>query len=487
MSANMSVVICSLNGAVGVDRCLRALAKQTIRPSLELIVVDDGSTDATSDVGQAHGAIVVRHSTNRGLAAARNSGVAAATAPVVAFLDDDCEPDQVWAEQLLMGYEKRVIGTGGPILPASRYGFIMRFLERNNPLKPQEANLAESDQLIYRLKLYLQRQWKQTDEFASREVYSFAGANMSFLRQTLIEVNQFDERFRFGGEELDLCIRLRHAFPSRRLVFVPKAQVAHHFEPSMNDILRRSRAYGRGSARLYRKWPSMPPTLFPGPLLVLVILLLCRRFRPLSAVAVAVPHLLYPRGLHYAISSRSGVSLLDAYMQLAQETCGSIGFVEGLWLFRHIVPEGGTTTAQPATHHERPAAAVSVKEVGGPSPSNRGGSAACRRAARSGKCIARLMRLPGSSVRANNKTSNDTRNIPANLKEGDTVGRASHIGMANPGCLYSYPSAGCRGKPDGRRPSSTEECRTSRKPRYLYISSFPETAKSANADRANWN
>lgn len=349
----MSVVICSLNGADGVDRCLRALARQTIHSSLELIVVDDGSTDATSDVGRAHAAIVVRHSTNLGLAAARNSGIAAATAPVVAFLDDDCEPEQVWAEQLLTGYEEGVIGAGGPILPARRYGFIMRYLERNNPLKPQEANLAESDRLIYRLKLYLQRQWIRTDEFAPREVYSFAGANMSFLRQALIEVSQFDERFRFGGEELDLCIRLRYASPSHRLVFVPMARVAHHFEPSMHAILRRSRAYGRGSARLYRKWPSMPPTLFPGPLLVLVMLLLSKRFRSLATAAVAIPHLLYPRGLRYAISSRSGVSLLDAYIQLAQETCGNIGFVEGLWLFRHLVPEVGTTTAQTATHQEK--------------------------------------------------------------------------------------------------------------------------------------
>jgi glycosyltransferase involved in cell wall biosynthesis len=346
VSADMSVVICSLNGADGVDRCLRALARQTIRSSLELIVVDDGSTDATSDVGRAHAAIVVRHSTNLGLAAARNSGLAAATAPVVAFLDDDCEPEQAWAEQLLTGYEKGVIGTGGPIRPGRCSGFIMRYFERNNPLKLQEANLADSDRIIYRLKLYLQRQWTLTERFESREVYSFAGANMSFLRQALIEVGQFDERFRFAGEELDLCIRLRRAFPSRRLMFIPEAQTVHHFEPSMRDILRRSHAYGRGSARLYRKWPSLPPTLFPGPLLVVAMLLLSKRFRPLAAAAVAIPHLFYPKGLRYAILNRSGETLLDAYIQLAQEISGNIGFVEGLWLFRHIVPEVDPKTVQ---------------------------------------------------------------------------------------------------------------------------------------------
>jgi glycosyltransferase involved in cell wall biosynthesis len=352
VSGRMSVVICSLNGADGVDRCLRALAKQTIRSSLELIVVDDGSIDATSDVGRVHAATVIRHSTNRGLAAARNSGLAAATAPVVAFLDDDCEPDQVWAEQLLASYEPGVIGVGGPIVPAGRQGMVLRYLERNNPLKPQEANLARSNRLSYRLKLYLRRQWTGSDDFTSRDVYSFAGANMSFLRQALTAADRFDERFRFGGEELDLCIRLRLTFPDGRLAFEPRARVTHYFKASVSDILRRSRAYGRGSARLYRKWPTVLPTIFPGPVLILVMLLLSKRFRPLATAAFAVPHILYPNGLRHAISRRSCECLLDAYLQLGQEACGNVGFLEGWWLFRSLTPIVGSATAQTVNYHE---------------------------------------------------------------------------------------------------------------------------------------
>lgn len=346
MSVKLSVVICSLNGAAGVDRCISALEQQTIYSSLELIVVDDGSVDATSEVGRTHGAIVIRHETNLGLAAARNSGINAATAPVVAFIDDDCEPGPKWAEQLLAGYEDDTIGVGGAIVHGANDGYILGYLERNSPFRPQEINLAKSNSIFYRFYLYLGRQWTQKENFLQREVYSFLGGNMSFLRQSLIDVGKFDERFRFGGEELDLCIRMRRDFPLSRLMFIPDVSMMHHFKPSrrstrpsLRDTLRRSYAYGRGAARLYRKWPSMPPTFFPGPLAILTILMLSAWVPVLAVVAFIMPQLLYPRGVRFAFRHGCAASLLDAYVQLAQELWGNIGFIEGLWRFRHLVPE----------------------------------------------------------------------------------------------------------------------------------------------------
>ena len=337
MPADLSVVICSLNGAAGVDRCLQALAAQK-DTDLEVIVVDDGSTDDTSDVAREHGVTVIRHEVNRGLAAARNTGVQAATAPVVAFLDDDCEPEPEWARELVDAYTDGVVGVGGAVVPCAPDGYMLGYLQRNNPLLPLESNLARSQKLPYRLYLYALRQWKPEDRHDRREVYSLVGANMSFARGALLEA-PFDERFRFGAEDLDMCLRLPRDFPGARLVVTPDAVVRHHFVPSLRDTLRRSRGYGRGCARLYRKWPSMRPTIYPGPVLVAALLVAAVFFPLLLIAAVALPQLLYPSGLRLAITRRQPACVLDAYVQLAEEATGNIGYIQGLWIYRHLVPE----------------------------------------------------------------------------------------------------------------------------------------------------
>jgi glycosyltransferase involved in cell wall biosynthesis len=337
MPADLSVVICSLNGAAGVDRCLAALAAQK-DVELQVIVVDDGSTDDTSATAREHGVTVIRHETNRGLAAARNTGVRAVSAPIVAFLDDDCEPEPEWGRELLAAYEDGVIGVGGDVVPYAPEGFMLGYLRRNNPLLPLEISLARSEKLHYRLWLYLRRQWRLEERNDSRDVYSLVGANMSFCRAALCEEG-FDERFRFGAEDLDMCLRLPHAFPTARLVVTPGAVVKHHFAPSVRDTLRRSRSYGRGCARLYRKWPSMRPTIFPGPVLVVALLLAAVFFPALVGAAILLPQLMYPTGLRLAVARRQPASALDAYLRLAEETYGNVGYLQGLWQFRNLTPE----------------------------------------------------------------------------------------------------------------------------------------------------
>lgn len=169
---------------------------------------------------------------------------------------------------------------------------------------------------------------------------------MSFRRKVIFDVGHFDDRTPFAGEDLDLCLRVTQGIPCGRLAFVPESRVVHHFEPELRDTLRRSRAYGIGSARLYRKWPSLPPTLFPGPVLVLMLIAASPWVPVLAVAAILMPHLLYPRGLRHAVRHRQPAAILDAYVQLAQETCHSVGFVEGLWRFRRLTSMASTPPRQ---------------------------------------------------------------------------------------------------------------------------------------------
>src|SRR5215469_7092565 len=94
---SVAVVIPVYNGAATVGRAIDSVLGQTRRPE-EIIVVDDGSSDATPEVVAGYGSRIRYHRRkNSGASAARNFGVHAATASWIAFLDHDDEwlPDKI--------------------------------------------------------------------------------------------------------------------------------------------------------------------------------------------------------------------------------------------------------------------------------------------------------------------------------------------------------------------------------------------------------
>lgn len=88
MSPRFSVVVPAFNSAVTLARAIESVRGQTW-PAYEIIVVDDGSTDATAEVAGSFDGVRVIRQANRGVAVARNAGVVAATGDWLAFLDAD--------------------------------------------------------------------------------------------------------------------------------------------------------------------------------------------------------------------------------------------------------------------------------------------------------------------------------------------------------------------------------------------------------------
>ncbi|MFF2146218.1 glycosyltransferase [Kitasatospora sp. NPDC058190] len=128
----LSVVIPAHNTAYALPAVLDALGAQQHAADVEVILVDDASTDATFDIARRHPAVTtaVRLTEQRGSAAARNTGVRLAQAPTILFVDADMVlPSHVYtdvaaraeADTVLTGFRHNVAHRaspcGGPLLP----------------------------------------------------------------------------------------------------------------------------------------------------------------------------------------------------------------------------------------------------------------------------------------------------------------------------------------------------------------------------------
>jgi GT2 family glycosyltransferase len=327
VSSDLAVIVCTNKGPEGVDTTLAALGRQSARDRLEVVVVDDGSPDSLVDTCARHGVHLVCHEANRGLAAARNTGIAATSAPLIAFTDDDCIPDPPWTEQLLQAFEDpRVIAAGGPVRPFRKDGYLERYYAASNPLAPLEIELSKSAAIPYRLWLYVKTNVAPTQRSGARDVYSLVGANFSFRRCALEAVGGFDPGIRFGGEDEDVFFRLRRAVPQGRLRFEPAASMAHDYNPSLRDALRRARAYGAGNARNCAKHPEWRPTLYPAPVLLSLVTAAALWQSRVALLIPLLPLLMSPRWLVFAARHRSPLACGYCYVQLLQEAASNIGF-----------------------------------------------------------------------------------------------------------------------------------------------------------------
>lgn len=233
MKPEVSVVVATRNRAARLAALLGSLRHQTLAPErFEVIVVDDGSTDATQDVLAEPGGLrlrSIRLESGGGPARARNQGIAAAEGDLVALTDDDCIAHPGWLEAGLRAW------AGDP----------HRFLQ--GAVTPIRAERERLGAFSYTIRIE-----------AATPVYECA--NIFYPRALLQRAGGFDETFpRPAGEDTDLGWRVRAI--GGRPAFAADAHVEHAVvEVGPRGMLRRLWQWSY-AMQAYARHPGLRDTL----------------------------------------------------------------------------------------------------------------------------------------------------------------------------------------------------------------------------------
>jgi GT2 family glycosyltransferase len=221
-----SVITLSFNRPDALIRCLQSLARQTVEPDrFELIVVDVSDEPVSTIIAEFEASIRIRHvrTVNRGVAANRNAGVAAAAAPLLLFIDDDCRAEPDWLEGMIgCAWANPGALIGGGVVNSH----------------PENA-VATAGQVITEA---VDAHFNVSD----REPTFFPGLNFGVPRDGYLELGGCDESFgRLAAEDREFAARWRHS--GRPMVAVPAARVLHEHRTDIAGFLRQYFNYGRGA------------------------------------------------------------------------------------------------------------------------------------------------------------------------------------------------------------------------------------------------
>jgi len=228
-------VLCSKNGGARLKTCLARIEALAGPDDLQVVLVDNGSTDDSFAVmtawaaksrfrAEAHQTFVPGNS------AGRNVALEHATGDVIVFIDDDCYVEPAMVNDWLEVFAQADIGYGS--------GRILPFDESNSMVG---CNVSTKTELI------------PAGRFLRRGLIQ--GSNMAFRRRCLQDSGWFDPRFgagtRYAGEEWDVA--LRASFAGWSGGYFPRPTVAHDHGRSDVDARERLLFYDLGAGAVYAK------------------------------------------------------------------------------------------------------------------------------------------------------------------------------------------------------------------------------------------
>lgn len=218
----ITALIVSHNRVRGLRRCLEALAQSEDREKIEVIVVDNGSTDGSPEMeNDFPGVRFIRIPRNFGLTKALNIGVRGSAGEFILLLHDDTEvaPDTLRVLSSILEARPE-IGAVCPLL-----------VDEGGAPAPQIRSLPTPQRPF--------APWLPADPAAGEQTVEYAlGAALMFRSFFLRAMRQIDERYGLYGSDAELCAQVRRA--GKKILLVPSTRVTHHVEagPSPGLSLR---------------------------------------------------------------------------------------------------------------------------------------------------------------------------------------------------------------------------------------------------------
>jgi GT2 family glycosyltransferase len=223
----VSVCIVNWNCRRRLRACLESLQEADHKVRLEVIVVDNASTDGAAEMVAAEfpSVTLIRNTANAGFARGNNQAAACARGRFLFFLNNDTVVPPGALRQLLDYAEAHPeVGAIGPQL-------------RGTDGRPQLSCRRQPTlgALIHRTTLlrwtglfraaYRRYRWRDGDATTTRPVEILMGAALFVPRRVFRACGPWDEEYAFGGEDIDLCARIGRKHP---IVYYPEAAILHY-------------------------------------------------------------------------------------------------------------------------------------------------------------------------------------------------------------------------------------------------------------------
>jgi GT2 family glycosyltransferase len=227
---SISIIIPTFNGASRIGDCLDALLKQTAGRDVEILVVNDGSTDNSAGIVRGYSEVRLINQRNAGPAAARNRGAMEARGKLLLFTDDDCVPMPGWLDAMIAPFDDpEVVGAKG----------VYRTRQKRLAARFVQTEYEER----YRLMADL-------DCIDFIDTYSAA-----FRRDRFLEMAGYDTSFPVACAE-DIELSYRMSAQGWKMKFVPAAIVYHTHPDTLPRYLQKKYKFAFWRVLAVRKNPS---------------------------------------------------------------------------------------------------------------------------------------------------------------------------------------------------------------------------------------